>query len=62
MPPLHILKEKIIPEIAKDLRKTHFFSRTLEQTLNINTCLHRLGISEKKVEEKDHIPVKIFQY
>ena len=65
MPPLHILKVNIIPEIAKDLRKTHYFFRKLEQTkssmLKYQYLSASVGNFRKKVEEKAHIPVNIFQ-
>ena len=59
-----ILKEKIIPEIAKQLAT---FSRNLKTNSTKSSMLKyqnlagRLGITEKKVEEKAHIPVNFFK-
>ena len=56
MPPLRILMEKIIPEIAKDLRETHYFSRKLEQTkssmLKYQYLSASLGNFRKKWKKK----------
>ena len=66
-PPLHnhILKEKVIKEMAKDLRKSIYLTRKLEQTrcsmLKYQNHSASLGNFRKKEEEKVRIPVNFFQ-
>lgn len=64
-PPLHILKQKIIPEIAAELvRQGKEFRRKLDDTNKASmlafTTSASIGNYRKQREEDSHIPVKIF--
>ena len=64
-PPLHILSEKVIPDIAKELRKSHEFSRKLEQTqeykLKYKNLSASLGNLRKQETERAHLPISFFK-
>ena len=64
LPPLHIMKQKLIPEVAKDLvlnEKKVFQTKTLPGELKFAELSASVGNFRKNEEKNSHLPTSIFK-
>ena len=67
LPPLHIMKIKFIPEIAKhlvDTEKKEYFTKTAQNKLKFATLSATIGNFRNKEEKAfhySHLPINLFQ-
>ena len=64
LPPLHIMKKKLIPEIVKyklDIERKNFLSKTMRKSmLKFGTLSSTVGNFRAKEEEASHLPASLF--
>ena len=63
LPPVHIMKHKFIPEIAKklvDVEKKEYFTKTDQNKLKFSSLSATIGNFRNKEEETSHLPLNMF--
>ena len=64
LPPLHIMKKKVIPDVAKELvvtEKKEYYTKSADRKLKFFSMSSTLGNFRNNEEEKSHIPLSICQ-
>ena len=64
LPPLHIMKQKVIPEVARDLvlnEKKVFQTKSIPGKLKFDELSASVGNFRKNEENNSHLPTSIFK-